>query len=121
MSEDREFGAFVKAALEEGFVLGDGKARALERLAERAVRDRRRGVRSFGARWGAVPLLAAGLALAVVFRVLVSPPPVSESSAVVDAIELLCELEGLANPAVGAKSDGEQLLAWQEAPCADLL
>ena len=122
MTEDRGFESFLKAALEEGIGTDAGKVRSLERLAELAARKRRAGTRRGWTLWGAASLLAATLVVAVTFRVLLAPQggPFGVS-AFEDTIGLLCELDGIAAEDLGALSDGELLLAWQEAPCADLL
>ena len=122
MTEDRGFESFLKAALEEGIGTDAGKVRSLERLAELAARKRRAGTRRGWPPWGAVSLLAASLAVAVAFRALLAPQDgFSGASAFEDTIGLLCELDGIAKEDLAATSDGELLLAWQEAPCADLL
>ena len=122
MTEDREFESFVKAALEDGVETDAEKVRALERLAELSAPRREAGPRRGLPLWSAASLLAASLAVAVAFRVLLAPqdgPP--GSSTFEDTIGLLCELDGIAKEDLAATSDGELLLAWQEAPCVDLL
>ena len=122
MTEDRGFESLVKAALEDGIGTDAGEVRSLERLAELAAQERKAGTRRGWPPWGAVSLLAASLALAVAFRVLLAPQDGSSgASAFEDTIGLLCELDGIAKEDLAATSDGELLLAWQEAPCADLL
>ena len=122
MTEDREFDSLVKAALEGGIETDAGKVRSLERLAELAARERKAGARREWPLWGVASLLAASLVVAVAFRVLlVSQGRSSGASAFEDTIGLLCELDGIAKEDLAATSDGELLLAWQEAPCADLL
>lgn len=122
MTEDREFESLVKAALEDGIGTDAGEVRSLERLAERTAQERKAGTRRGWPLWGAASLLAASLAVAVAFRALLAPQDGSSgASAFEDAIGLLCELDGIAKEDLAAASDGELLLAWQEAPCADLL
>ena len=122
MTEDREFESLVKAALEDGIGTDAGEVRSLERLAELAAQERKAGTRRGWPLWGTVSLLAASLVVAVAFRVLlVSQGRSSGASAFEDTIGLLCELDGIAKEDLAAASDGELLLAWQEAPCADLL
>lgn len=121
MTEDREFGAFVKAALEDGIETDAEKVRALECLAELSAQKSGTGLRRGWNPWGVVSLLAASLAVAVSFCVLQAPQGGSSgASAFEDTIGLLCELDGIAKEDFAAMSDGELLLAWQEAPCADL-
>ena len=122
MTEDRGFESLVKAALEDGIGTDAGKVRSLERLARLAAQERKAGTRRGWPFWGAVSLLAASLALAVAFRALLAPADGSSgASAFEDTIGLLCELDGIAKEDLAATSDGELLLAWQEAPCAGLL
>ena len=122
MTEDREFESFVKAALEDGVETDAEKIRALEHLAELSAPRRETGPRRGLPLWSAASLLAASLAVAVAFRVLLAPQGRSSgASAFEDTIGLLCELDGIAKEDLAAASDGELLLAWQEAPCADLL
>ena len=122
MTEDRGFESLVKAALEDGIGTDAGEVRSLERLAERTAQERKAGTRRGWPLWGAASLLAASLAVAVAFRALLAPQDgFSSASAFEDAIGLLCELDGIAKEDLAATSDEELLLAWQEAPCADLL
>ena len=122
MTKDRGFGSLVKAALEDGIETDAEKVRALEHLAELAAQERKAAPRRVWPLWGASALLAASLAGAVAFRsLLASRDGFSGASAFEDTIGLLCELDGIAKEDLAATSDGELLLAWQEAPCADLL
>ena len=122
MTEDRGFESLLKAALEDGIKTDDEKVRVLERLAELSAPRRETGPRRGAPLWGATSLLAASLAVAVAFRVLLAPQDGRSGADVFeDTIGLLCELDGIAKEDLAAASDGELLLAWQEAPCADFL
>jgi len=121
MNEDRALTAAVKSALEEGVAPEAGRIRALLEAAGREARLRR--ARGLLWRWGVPALLAASFALALAIEATFSDG-VSHGAAkdgVTEAICLLCELDGTADDGLSAVSPGERLLAWQEAPCADLL
>ena len=122
MTEDRGFESLLKAALEDGIKTDDEKVRVLERLAELSAPKGGRSLRRGWNLWGAASLLAASFAVAVAFRVLLAPQDGRSGADVFeDTIGLLCELDGIAKEDLAAASDGELLLAWQEAPCADFL
>ena len=87
-----------------------------KRLAEAVARRRR--TRSRSLLWGVSTLLAASLAVTVAFCVMLTP---SAGPSIGNAIGLLCEMDGLEADDVREVSDGDLLLAWQEAPCVDLL
>ena len=122
MTEDRGVESLVKAALEDGVETDAEKVRVLEHLAKLAAQERKAGPLRGWPLWGAAALLAASLAGTVAFRALLAPQDGrSGASAFEDTIGLLCELDGIAKEDLAAASDGELLLAWQEAPCADCL
>ena len=116
VNEDNGFESFVKGAMESGLALDGERVRELERLAE--VETRKRRARRKSLLWGVPTLLAASLAATVAVRVVMMP---SAGSSVGEAIGLLCEIDGIEADDVQEVSDGALLLAWQEAPCADLL
>lgn len=116
VNEDNGFESFVKGAMESGLALDGERVRELERLAE-AVAQRRRTWRK-SLLWGVPTLLAASLVVTVAFRGMMMP---SAGSSIGDAIGLLCEMDGIEADDVQEVSDGDLLLAWQEAPCVDLL
>ena len=118
MKDENEFETFVRSALEEGAEVDMARLRALERLAALAAASRRRRAPW---RWGVPLVVAASLALAVAFAVLFTWGNARGDGAVSEAIGLLCELDGIPSGEFAADSAGEQLLAWQEAPCADCL
>lgn len=117
--EDVEIERAVKSALEDGAGVNPEEMRRIIALAEREAKVRRER------RWlwqGAVPaLLAATAALAVVFPAWLSARSGRGEETVKGAIELLCEMDGLAESGTGGLTTAELLLAWQEAPCRDLL
>ena len=116
VNEDNGFESFVKGAMESGLALDGERVRELERLAEAAA-QRRKGWRK-SLSWGVPTLLAASLAATVAFRAMMTPPA---ESPIGEAIGLLCEIDGIEADDVQEVSDGDLLLAWQEAPCMDLL
>ena len=118
MKDENEFEVFVRSALEEGAEVDAARLRALERLAALTAASRRRRAPW---RWGVPLVAAASLALAVAFAVVFTGGSLRGGNAVSDAIGLLCELDGIPSGEIAADSAGELLLAWQEAPCADLL
>lgn len=98
MVEDIEFNAILKDALEEGGAFEVGGV----------TRHRAKAIY-----WASPLLLAASLAIITAFRVHLTTPPDTLSEALSflsEAYEV--ELDSAATPA-------EQLLAWQDAPCAD--
>jgi len=120
MKEDTALTRCIKAAFEEGEGLDAARLDALTRAAEQAVR-RRRVLRLFG-RWGSAALVAASIAAALCFHALApAPAPAREADGLSAAIGLLCELDGISAGERATMSTSELLLAWQEAPCADLL
>lgn len=109
----------VKSALEEGVEIDERRVRAIERLAGRASAVRRG--KSF-LRQVAPWLAAAVVAATLSFTVFVLAPRDGESDdclAVVGAISLLCEVDGIADDVWMGASASESLLAWQDLPCAD--
>jgi len=115
MTEDAKLNGFFKAALERDAEVSPGQIQEILGEAER-VAHRRRLNRLF-ARWVPVSLVAASLALVACF--------VSFSHghdrpvAVVEAIDLLWELEGASGLDSSVVTPGEMLLAWQEEPIDD--
>ena len=94
MSEDRVLNSLVKASLEE--------AGAFELHLPRR--------QSTILPWAISSLLAASVAIAVALHVRVVP---SDGDAIVDAIVLLSEVDGVE---IEEGDPSEMLLAWQEAP-----
>ena len=117
--EDVEIERAVKSALEDGVGVSPEVMRRIVAFAECEAKVRR------GRRWllrGAVPtLLAATVALAVAFPAWLSVQSGRGEDAVKGAIELLCEMDGVADSDTEGFTTAELLLAWQEAPCRDLL
>ena len=120
MNEDLELESAVRTALEENAGLGEAGLRAVLEAAERETKRRRVGRLLW--RWAAPALLAASCAVALALGALVwGERPGAAADGVVDAICLLCELDEIPFVDSTDVSPGEMLLAWQEAPCADLL
>ena len=121
MSEDRELESAVRAAMEENLSWPEGRMEAVLVAAEREARRRR--VRLLLRRWGAPALLAASCAVVLALEALVwgDKPGAAVGDGVADAIGLLCELDEVSFVDCEDATPGEILLAWQEAPCADLL
>lgn len=117
--EDPEIERVVRSALEDGADVNPEEMRRIVAFAEREARIRR--TRRWLWRGGASALLAATLALAAAFPAWWPVRSGRGGDAVKDAIELLCEMDGFANPDTGDFTTAELLLAWQEAPCRDLL
>ena len=117
--EDLEIERAVKSALEDGVGVNTEDLCRIVAFAEREakVRVTRRRL------WrGAAPaLLAATVALAVAFPAWLSVQSGRGEDAVKGAIELLCEMDGVADSDTEGFTTAELLLAWQEAPCRDLL
>ena len=117
--EDREIERAVKAALEDGGGVNPEEMRRIIAFAEREAKVRR------GRRWlwrGAAPaLIAAVVSLAAVFPAWLSARSGRGDETVKGAIELLCEMDGFADSDTGGFTAAELLLAWQEAPCQDVL
>ena len=117
--EDLEIERAVKSALEDGVGVNPEELRRIVAFAEREakVRVTRRRL------WrGAVPaLIAAVVSLVVVFPAWLSARSGRGEETVKGAIELLCEMDGFADSDTGNFTAAELLLAWQEAPCRDLL
>lgn len=113
MNEDEKLNGAVKAALEEGVAVGPGVLAAIGAAAAREAKLRR--VRRMMCRWAPLSLVAASFALAVAIGTTLRAQGNGE---VAEAIGLLRELDG--EPAVEpGLSQGEALLAWQEAPCSE--
>lgn len=120
MNEDLELESAVRTALEENAGLGEAGLRAVLEAAERETKRRRVGRLLW--RWAAPALLAASCAVALALGSLVwGERPGAAADGVADAICLLCELDEIPFVDSTDVSPGEMLLAWQEAPCADLL
>ena len=117
--EDMEIERAVKSALEDGVGVNSEEMRRIVAFAEREAKMRRAKRRLW--RGSAPALLAATVALAVAFPAWLSMRSGRGEDAVKGAIELLCEMDGLADSDTGDFTTAELLLAWQEAPCRDLL
>ena len=117
--EDMEIECAVKSALEDGVGVNPEELRRIVAFAEREAKVRVARRRFWR---GALPaLLAATVALVVVFQSWLSVRSGRGEDAVKGAIELLCEIDGFADSSAGDFTTAELLLAWQEAPCRDLL
>jgi len=102
MEEDLQFNRFVKTALE---------SREPFRFVPCASVHRRVFLR-----WSIPALLAATFAVIAVFHAAVSAPV----DRVANVIRLLSEIDGV-DLAESDVSSADLLLAWQDAPCRDLL
>lgn len=119
-NEDTNLVTAVKEALEEGIPETPDGLRDL--LAAAAVEAKRRRMRRLFSRWGRPALLAASLSVSLAFFAVFSGGfKGGPQDGMTDAIGLLCELDGVEGEGLSAESPGALLLAWQEAPCADLL
>ena len=103
MIEDVELNRLVKEAFEE--------SRAFELRRPHVSSYRRLGG------WGIVTALAASLAVVILPRVFADGG--EENVSVV--IDLLSEVDGLATDSSAMLSAEEKLLAWQDAPIAEIL
>lgn len=119
MNSDEFVESLVKSALEDGTSLSAPRLQAVLSAASREVRRRR--VRHLAMRWGAPALLAASVAVIAALWARVPTVATGDESCVAEAIGLLRELDGEPGEVLLGATAGEQLLAWQEAPCADLL
>ena len=108
----------IRAAFEEGAGIDAAGLAALADAAGQATRRRR--IRRLVCRWGAAALLAASVAAAFCFRALTTTPACG-TNGLDAAICLLCEIDGLSTGEMAGLSAGEMLLAWQDAPCMDIL
>ena len=117
--EDLEIERAVKSALEDSGGVNTEELHRIVAFAEREAKVRRER------RWlwrGAIPaLLAATVALVVAFRSWLPVRSGRSEDAVKGAIELLCEMDGFADADTEGFTTAELLLAWQEAPCLDVL
>lgn len=112
-----DFEVFVKNALEAGATVD---AKRLDVIAEIAAHEAvKRRKHRFLMRFGSVSLAAAVLIFALVLNVTISNR--GNTADVSDVIGLLCETDGIAEDEIGEASAGEILLAWQDAPCVNLL
>ena len=119
MKEDHEIESLVRASLEENLGLSPDRLRAL--LATAGREAKRRQARRQLLHWGVPALLAASVAVALGLQLVFSGRTARRADGMVETIGLLCELDGLSPESFAATTPGELLLAWQEAPCADLL
>ena len=119
MTEDAALEALVRDAMEEGTGENPGRLRAVEALAARGVRARR--LRRLIWRVGATVLAAASLMAVAVFHALVPGAEASRGDGVEEAILVLCAVDGIDGESLASATTGEMLLAWQDAPCADLI
>ena len=117
--EDLEIERDVKLALEDGVGVNSEEMRRIVAFAEREAKVRL--VRRRFWRRAASVLLAATVALAVVFPAWLSVRSGRGEDAVKGAIELLCEMDGFADSDTEGFTTEELLLVWQEAPCLDVL
>ena len=120
MVEDAGLNAFLKRSLEGDSALPAGRLRELEGLAAQIAARRRLRRRVW--LWGA-PALAAGLMICLAFAHVVSSPQITTTQdGVLEVIQLLAVTDGMTTEeALLEASPADALLAWQEAPCADLL
>ena len=117
--EDLEIERAVKSALEDS---GGVNTEDLHRIVAFAEREAKVRVTRRRLWRGAAPaLLAATVALVVAFQSWLSVRSGRGEDAVKGAIELLCEMDGFADSDTVDFTTAELLLAWQEAPCRDLL
>lgn len=116
MKEDESFNSRIRAAMEDGVAVSPQRLGVIVFAAEREAQRRRawRLVRH----WVPVSLLAASVAIAAVVGTMVWGGGGASATGVVDAIDLLCELDGVPDEEMVASTPGELLLAWQEEPCA---
>lgn len=119
MKEKSTLQSLVRSALEDGAAVSPRCLRTIEEEARQAVRARTR--RPLFLRWGAPLLAAASLAVALAFRSLLSPLGGSGRPDLADTIGLLCELDGINSDNLNASTTEELLIAWLDAPCAELL
>ena len=118
MKDDEELVNQVKGALEADAVVNARTLQALEKAAADAAAARRMRRR---AGWGGASVLAAAsLTVALFFGKVFHGNSADGLGEVRDAIGLLCAVDGL-DEEVTTFPPGEMLLAWQDAPCADLL
>lgn len=124
MNEDEIVNNQVKRALEEGFSIHPDVLRSIESVAAREVRAKR------WRRWRLPEalLVAASLTVILMWRVVsvsndqnyLAPSLPDDLSEVRDAVNLMCAVDGIDEDIASFPAD-EMLLAWQDAPCADLL
>jgi len=119
MNSDEFVRSLVKSALEDGATLSEQRLQAVLFAASREARRRR--VRRLAMRWGASALLAASVAVIAALWARVPTMATGDESRLAEAIGLLREMDGGVGEVQPGATVGEQLLAWQEAPCADLL
>jgi len=118
MNEDMKLEGTVRDAFEEGVSLTATLRRKILEEAAAEVR-RRRMCRLFG-RWSAPSLLAASIGVSLAFLAVFWGSASGSRNEMAEAIGLLCEIDGMEGDELSANSPGDLLLAWQEAPCADL-
>ena len=117
--EDMEIERAVKSALEDGVGVNTEELCRIVAFAEREAKMRRAKRRLW--RGTAPVLLAATVALVVAFQSWLSVRSGRDEDAVKGAIELLCEMDVFADSDTEGFTTAELLLAWQEAPCLDVL
>ena len=120
MIDDSALNAFLKQSLEGDESLSAAQLRTLESLAAKTAAQRRWRQRMLA--WGG-PALAASLLACFAFAHCMGAPQTSRPhGGVVEVIQLLAAVDGMTTgEAVTESSPADALLAWQEAPCADLL
>lgn len=123
MNEDEKLNAFVKAALEEGVAVSPKRLAALEACAAKVVGERgKRGVSRLlpAMAW----LVAAAFVVVLAFPVIMmnpKPSAVVSDEPVTSVIALFLEAEGAELDDIALASPAEALMAWQEAPCEEVL
>lgn len=120
MIDDSALNAFLKQSLEGDESLSAARLRTLESLAAKTAAQRRWRQRILA--WGG-PALAASLLVCFAFAHFMGAPQTSRPhGGVVEVIQLLAAVDGMTTgEAMTETSPADALLAWQEAPCADLL
>ena len=120
MIEDSALNAFLKRSLEGEVSLSAERLRTLESLAAKTAARRRWRQRALT--WGGPALAASLLACFAFAHVMVAPQASRPQGGVIEVIQLLAAADGMTTEeAMTETSPADALLAWQEAPCADLL
>lgn len=118
MREDLQIEELVKGAMESDVMVSEKTLRALETAAAHEA-TARRCRRSTWLKGGL--LVAAALTVVLFFGNVFHQGTASDGMAEVrEAVGLLCAVDGL-DEDLTSFPPGEMLLAWQDAPCVDLL